>query len=144
MRSATDGSPLVVPNLNQVPARVEEVKRLSRPLGTGLVAWPAHVTYPVKRVAVFDSAIHDALEDLVEFFARHRKRKMLAALGAPRCDLNLEFGRDANHRKRLALPFMLETENSDVELNCLRAIVHHQDQMVEFNSHYGRPIVSSK
>src|SRR5260370_42177322 len=106
MRSATDGSSLVMPNLNQVPARVKEVERLPGTLGTGLVARPAHVTHREKRVAVFDSAIHDALEDRVEFFARHRERKMVAPLGTPRRDLNLAFGGDANHRKRPALPFV--------------------------------------
>src|ERR1017187_7026054 len=134
------GSDLVVTDLDQVPAGVEEVKRLPRPACPGLVARPPHVPHRVKRITVFNSALGDSPEHLVEFLARHREREMLSALGAPRRDLNLELRRDANHRKRLALTLVLEAQDPDVELNRLRAIVHSQDQVVELGSHVITPL----
>src|SRR5271166_4475682 len=133
-----------MPNLDQMPARVEEVEVLTLPARAaarridrpgGLVARTAHVSDRVEIIAIFDFRVDDSAEDLVEFVARHRERKMLAALGAPRRKLQGEIRRHADNRKRLAIPFMLEAQDADVKLDALLSIVHGENQMVKLYGH---------
>src|SRR5271156_4080810 len=73
-RSQSFGFPFVVPDLDQVPARVEEVEVLARAARAAssrfrrvdrLVARTAHVSDRVEVISIFNFRVDDALENLV-------------------------------------------------------------------------------
>src|SRR5215475_11291713 len=78
---------LVVPDLDQVLAGIEEVDGLSGSARARLVAGSPHVSHGVERVAIWKPRVDDPAEDVVELRPGHREGEMVAARGAPRCEL---------------------------------------------------------
>src|SRR6516165_5541255 len=61
---------------------------------------------------------------------------MFSTFRAPRRNLNLELRRDADYREGVALPFVLESHDTRVELNRPRSIVNRQYYVVELRGHW--------
>src|ERR1700730_17445229 len=67
----------LLPALDQMLVRVEEVNRLAGPARAAFVTRSAHVADSVERVAVFEAGVAHAAEGLIELGVRHREREML-------------------------------------------------------------------
>src|SRR6476469_4848285 len=71
----------------------------------------------MERVAVRNSFFFQARKCVVKVRARQRKRQMIIAFRAPRCELDGEILTDPDDRKWSVLAFQLEPENVDIEID---------------------------
>src|SRR5262249_15543355 len=132
---------LVVPDLDQVLAGVEEVDGLSGSARARLVAGSPHVSHGVERVAIWKPRVDDPAEDVVELRPGHREREMVAARGAPRCELERELGGHPDDGERLPAALLPQTQDRRVEVDAGGAIVDAQDDVIELCRHDPSPLI---
>jgi len=102
--------------------RIVHVERGGEPARAGLVPGPGLTADGVVRRAVRDAEAAHACEHRIELGARQREREVLAAIAAPRRELEHEVVADADDRERAVASGRREAHHVDVEAQARRQV----------------------
>ena len=126
---------VVVPKLDEMSVRIEQVDGFAGASCSVFVARSATIVRVVERIAEWQTVGSHSRERRFELRLGKGEGEVNISVGPPGRELQGERRRHAHYRKWRSLPIVAEPENRCVERDAFASVVDGQDQVVEFGSH---------